>query len=77
LRYCEIYAIEVENGMQDAAVVYTIVINSTEYMSQRGYDRRLLVRGRVPCMIILIMVGQKVGRKTEKLFEKAKKTAKL
>ena len=68
--------VHIENGMQDAEVVYTIVINSTKYMSQRGYDRRLLARERqresIPCMIILIMVGQKFDEKTQKLSRRTK-----
>ncbi len=46
----------------DAAIVYTIVINSTEYMSQSGYDRKLLERERESTMHDKPDHGQDVRR---------------
>ena len=69
--------VRIENGMQDAEVVYTIVINSTKYMSQRGYDRRLLARGRETESTMHDNPDHgwaKVERKTEKQSWRIKKS---
>ena len=50
--------------------VYTIVINSTKYMSQSGYDRRLLARERRTMHDNPDHGWAKVERKTIKKTEK-------